>query len=408
MKSDKELNIQPPFYDSRGNLIEISFGYFTSIVQYTSNKRIPFDEFLQWSTNHQNKCIMIQHKGNELCLNQDCLEKSFVFVLSHARIHKIILLLKAPPRCYTTPQRRGQFRQRQLAFGMIDEFCLANNSAVCLQFNRSESINACQKFLIEVMQLDCHYAQINCIPMPNQTYHFNNIGLDFWSSYAFQMLLSVGYRVTRQITAITIMKIKQLSDASNGQQHINHPCYLKLTALYYNARHSHFFDINLAFDQIQSIPSGVIMEKWEYVPRIYLTPYGVYPLPIKPMRGNRILRERTRFGPPEHFCRVIIRDVDMGQPQQDFIKINEQWIKSLFIGNVNIPIGNHAFYFLLCSNSQLRDRSFWFYAPYGRCQAEHIRRWMGDFSHEQCVGARIARMALSLTGTTATIKVLKI
>ena len=50
------------------------------------------------------------------------------------------------------------------------------------------------------------------------------------------------------------------------------------------------------------------------------------------MRGNRILRERQLFGPAENFCRVIIRDVDLGQPQKDFMKINEQWIKNLIIG----------------------------------------------------------------------------
>jgi hypothetical protein len=32
---------------------------------------------------------------------------------------------------------------------------------------------------------------------------------------------------------------------------------------------------------------------------------------------------------------------------------------------------------------------------------------MGDFSREKCIGAHIARMALSFTGTTATIKVNK-
>jgi hypothetical protein len=125
------------------------------------------------------------------------------------------------------------------------------------------------------------------------------------------------------------------------------------------------------------------------------------------MRGNRILREQQLFGPADHFCRVIIRDIDLGQPQQDFMKIIEQWIKNLLIGADPVTVGDRQFHFLLCSNSQLRDRSFWFHASYGNHGAEDIRQWMGDFSRERCVGTRIARMALSLTGTTPTIKVIE-
>ena len=378
-----------------------------SNLNYTWCKENHLEGEIKWIADYKNKGITINHKRNEFRLNQDCLEKYFISVISQGTIYKIILFLKAPPRCYVAPQYRGQFYQRQLDFGKINQSCLANSSAVCLQFNCAQSINDCLHFLVEVMQMDCHYARMAFTAMLVQISDFNNIELDFWSSYAYQMLLSLGYRIKEQIKRNTIAKIRRLSFESRGQQYSNHPCYLKLTTVYYNARRNYFFDINSAFDQTQPIPSGIILNKWEYVPRIYLTPYGIYPLPIKPMRGNRILRERDLFGPGEHFCRVIIRDVDLTQPQQDFMKINEQWIKYLFVGNSYITIGNRVFYFLLCSNSQLRDRSFWFHAPYRNYRAENILEWMGDFSHEKCVGTRISRMALPLTGTTATIEVLE-
>jgi hypothetical protein len=243
--------------------------------------------------------------------------------------------------------------------------------------------------------------------MSPQTWHFNHILADFWSSYAYQMLLALGYRIRCRITPNTIGKIIKLSNSSQGKPYSNNPCYLKLLVLYYRALHNHFFDINEEFDGIQPMPSSVILDKWFYVPRIYLTPYGIYPLPVKPIRGNRILREQQLFGPADHFCRVIIRDVDLGQPRQKFMKINEQWIKNLLIGVDSITVGDRQFHFLLCSNSQLRDRSFWFHASYENRRAEDIRQWMGDFSHETCVGKRIARMALSLTGTTPTIRVIE-
>lgn len=406
-KSMEGTACQAPILDCSANLIEISFGYFISNLNYTWCKENRLGGDIIWVSNNKNKYLALKHRRNELRLSQDCLEKYFISVIDHCTTYKIILFLKASPRCYIAPQRIGQFYQRQLDFGRISQSCLPNSTAVCLQFDSAQSINTCLQFLVDVMHMDCHYARISFTTMPVHVRSVNNIRLDFWSGYAYRMLLSLGYRITEQIKEATLNKIQRLSYESTGQQYFNHSCYLKLTTAYYNARRNYFFDINSAFDQTPSIPSSVILDKWEYVPRIYLTPYGVYPLSIKPMRGNRILRQRELFGPGEHFCRVIIRDVDLGQPQQDFMRISEQWIKSLFVGNDSIIVGNRAFEFLLCSNSQLRDRSFWFYASYGDCQAENIREWMGDFSREKCVGTRIARMALSLTGTTETITVLE-
>jgi hypothetical protein len=404
-KSVEQSEVPLNTVDVYDNLAEVSLGCLTSNLNYYWSERIKNYNLLQWQTNTHEKYLAIRYKNNELRLIQDCLMKYFIVSTAYHGIYMIILPLKAPPRCYLMPPNPGHFHQRKLTFAIINASCLADSSAICLRFSSQNSLSACTKFLISVMNLDCHNGPIRCDQMSPQTWHFDHILSDFWSSYAYQMLLALGYRIKRQITPNTLQKIMKLSNSSRGEPYSNHPCYLKLIALYYRARHNHFFDINEEFDNIQPMPSSVILDKWEYVPRIYLTPYGVYPLSVKPMRGNRILREPQLFGPTDHFCRVIIRDIDLGQPQQDFMKINEQWIKSLLVGADSIIVGDRKFDFLLCSNSQLRDRSFWFHAFYNNHGAEDIRRWMGDFSHEKCVGTRIARMALSLTGTTATIKV---
>jgi hypothetical protein len=101
----------------------------------------------------------------------------------------------------------------------------------------------------------------------------------------------------------------------------------------------------------------------------------------------------------------MIRDVDLGTARQEFIKINEQWIKNLIVAKDHISVGDRQFQFLLCSNSQLKDRSFWFHSPYLGRTVVDIRLWMGDFSRETCIGTRIARMALTLTATTSSITV---
>lgn len=405
LKSVEEPGMQTNIIDISGNLREISFGYQQSITNYIWSKRICNYKLLKWKTDIRQKYLAIQYENYELRLNQDCLEKYFIMSTGNGGNHTIILPLKAPPRCYILPRRPGQFYERTLAFSMIDTLCLADSLTACLKFCDQNTLIACVEFLVDVIKLDCHSGHINCFEMPMQTPYFDHVLSDFWSSYAYQMLQGLGYRIKRQITLNIQRKIMKLSFLSKDQQYANHQCYLKLITLYYRARYNKFFDINKEFDNIEPISSSVVLSKWEYVPRIYLTPYGVFPLAIKPMRGNRILREKQFFGPSENFCRVLIRDVDLGLPQNDFMRINERWIKTLIIGNDNIKVGDRQFHFLLCSNSQLRDRSFWFYSSYQNLQAEHIRQWMGDFSSETCVGTRIARMALSLTGTTATIKV---
>jgi hypothetical protein len=402
-EAEGELNNSDKF----GHLVEVSFGYLPSTAVYSWNKKIQNYNLLKWQTNIREKYLAIKYQTNELRLNQECLDNYFVVSTAYAGIHMLILPLKAPPRCYILPRRPGQYHKRTLEFGMIDRLCLADSSALCLQFRSQNTLGAFAEFLINVIKLDCHTGSINSVEMSGQSQHFNQNLSDFWSNYAYQMLLALGYRMKHQLTFDTHRKIVELSNLSRGKQYSNHECYLKLMAIYYRARHNRFFDINKEFDSIRPIPSSVVLDKWEYVPRVYLTPYGIFPLPIKPMRGNRILRERQSFGPSENFCRVIIRDVDLGQPQNDFMKINERWIKDLIIGDSHIIVGDRPFHFLLCSNSQLRDRSFWFHASFNGRGADHIRQWMGDFSSEKCIGTRIARMALSLTGTTATITVKK-
>ncbi|CAF3551139.1 unnamed protein product [Adineta steineri] len=397
--------------NENGNLIRILFGYLETNVSYCWIKQISNKwHSLEWKTDINRKYVAVTFKNGEnmieVRLNQECLDKYFMISTHNTGNHVIILPLKTAPRCYNIPLGQRQTYQRILDFGEIDGVCLSNSSAICLQFMDQESLIICKNFLQNIMKLDCHFGPINCVEVSSQALNFDDILSDFWSDYAFKMLLILGYRIKNQITELTLGKIHQLSDLSRDEQYPKHQCYSKLLALYYKVRHNRFCDINEEFDKIQSILPSAMMDKWIYVPRAYLTPYGLVPLSVKSMRGNRVLREQELFGPPENYCRIIIRDVDLGQPQQDLMRISEQWIKNLIIGKNFITIGNRQFSFLLCSNSQLRDKSFWFHAPYFGRTAEDIRKWMGDFSHEKCVGTLISRMGLPFTGTTATIKLL--
>lgn len=397
LKPDTNVLIQQDYSNVSILVNEVSFGYLKSMNEFHREKSI---YNLSWKVDMKKNYIAIQWRDKQLRLTSDCLER---YCISSA--DKIILPLKASPRCYRLARQRKQWDTRLLDFANIDCDCLADTSAICLQFASNEALPLCLQILNNMFKLDCHTTLIGYSEMTRQNVQLKNSLFDFWSNYAFTMLLSLGFRVKKELTTTTVTKIQQLSVNSRGEPYSQHPCYLKLVAVYYRVKQDRFIDINTEFDKIPPMAPSTPLKNWEYVPRIYLTPYGIYPLSIKPMKGNRIIREKKRFGSSENFCRVIIRDIDLGTPQTDFMSINEQWIKDLITERTSISIGNLSFQFLLCSNSQLRDKSFWFYAPYKDWNAERIRRWMGDFSHEKCVGARIARMALSLTGTTATIRV---
>ena len=87
-----------------------------------------------------------------------------------------------------------------LILKIIDASCLADSSAIIFTISQPKSLAACVEFLINVMKLDCHKGPINCVEMSIQTLHYNHILSDFWSSYAYQMLLALGYRIKCQIT----------------------------------------------------------------------------------------------------------------------------------------------------------------------------------------------------------------
>jgi hypothetical protein len=392
-----------------GYLADTLFGFLPSNINYAWNERILYDYHnLQWQINPLQQYLLITYQTKALRFNKDCLMKYFIISTAYPGAHIIILPLKAPPRCFTYSSNSGRFNSRTIGHGIFSTSCLADSSAAWLQFYDKNSLLFCGDFLIKVLNMDCHYGPIRCDQMSPRTRLANLTSSDFWSNYAYHMLLALGYRIKSQITVNTLKKIIDLSSRSQGKPYSANECYLKLIAIYYRAFRNHFFDINQEFDSIQPMPPSVILDEWEYVPRIYLTPYGVYPLPVNPLRGNRILRERQLFGPREHFCQVMLRDIDFGPARHTFIKekTNEQWIKNLFCGVDTITVGNRKFHFLLCSSSQLRDRSFWFHAPYENRTAHDIRQWMGDFSHEKSVATRIARMALTFTGTTPTITVI--
>ena len=93
---------------------------------------------------------------------------------------------------------------------MISSSCLANSSTLCLKFSNRKSFIDCLKFLKDAIKLDYHEAPINRLQITRPLLESNHILFDFWSSYAFQMLLTLGDRIRCQMTSEIFHKINTI------------------------------------------------------------------------------------------------------------------------------------------------------------------------------------------------------
>lgn len=141
-----------------------------------------------------------------------------------------------------------------------------------------------------------------------------------------------------------------------------------------------------------------------YVPRVIVTPTQILPQPMRPMKENRVLRG-GRFGSSFAFCRVLLRDEDFVTMSAETVEQCRERILDLI--KQDLTIAQTDYEYLHCSNSQLRDRSFWFYKPNNGNTAETIRQWMGNFRHEYSVSSYVTRMALCFTGSIKTFTIQK-
>ena len=175
---------------------------------------------------------------------------------------------------------------------------------------------------------------------------------------------------------------------------------------------------HVSFDQQRSLDSIDVNEV--YIPAVTITPTTIRVKPLKLCRSNRVLRAKEKFGTAvEHFVLVDIRD-ENGRALQGFHfkDLRDEFIKYLRRdvnrSRSNSPTGftlmgdDRQYHYLHHSQSQLRERQFWFYHhdPNGsNCSHEEAYEWMGNFTGEPNPAKRAARIALCFSTTKVTVEV---
>uniref|UniRef100_A0A2L2Y470 RNA-dependent RNA polymerase n=1 Tax=Parasteatoda tepidariorum TaxID=114398 RepID=A0A2L2Y470_PARTP len=148
----------------------------------------------------------------------------------------------------------------------------------------------------------------------------------------------------------------------------------------------------------------IVPEKCRLIRRITVTPTRQLLWPPEIMFGNRVLRKFD----PEYAIRVSFRDDDNSRLSFNAANaepnILEYSIRKPM--STGILIGSRHYEFLAWSNSQIRDHGIWTYARDTEGNTvQHIRSWMGDFSHIHSVPKYMARMGQCFSQTEDAVTV---
>ena len=348
----------------------------------------------------ERKEVIVRKGPDELRLAEKGLDSYFVI----DRSGWFFIPLKKPVCCFRT----GTGRYPDQAFTFTDAItsqCLGDTTTLCLC--PAERALKLKEFLIDELHLACFYAVLPMVMTHRE--HATNDQLqprtNFLANYSWQMVLSLGFHVKHRLTGNFMHQVNRLAHQSNGDSYPDHRFYRKMLAVYFLAKKNRFFDIVKGFSSVKPQWLPEMQASYDYIPRLFLTPYGQYPRPLKPLRGNRVLRQQARFGPTiEHFCRVMLRDCDMSMVKDNLINAWRDSLRAILMDR-GLHVGQRQYFFLLFSNSQLRDRSLCFYRQYGQMTVAKIHRWMGEFQHEKSIGTRLARMAQCFTSTMHGIEV---
>ncbi|CAF4464927.1 unnamed protein product, partial [Didymodactylos carnosus] len=119
---------------------------------------------------------------------------------------------------------------------------------------------------------------------------------------------------------------------------------------------------------------------------------------------NRVLRE-PKFGSRMNFALVEIRD-EASKMLHSFEYRDLRNVLENYLANGFDITDNRIYKYLHHSQSQLKEKQFWFYYHDENCLSlEDAYVWMGSFSKERVVAKHAARIALCFTSTEATISI---
>ncbi|KAJ2957340.1 hypothetical protein NQZ79_g6942 [Umbelopsis isabellina] len=143
--------------------------------------------------------------------------------------------------------------------------------------------------------------------------------------------------------------------------------------------------------------------QYAFIRKFLVTPSTMYPQIPNMETTNRVVRHFHQYA--DRFARVQFLDDSLGRvggSNRGFS--NEAIYNRIFdVLQNGIQVGSRRYEFLAFSSSQLREHGCWFFAPTKDLRANHIRAWMGNFSHVRIVAKHSARMGQCFSSTQAVL-----
>ncbi|XP_062596258.1 uncharacterized protein LOC134257682 [Saccostrea cucullata] len=220
----------------------------------------------------------------------------------------------------------------------------------------------------------------------------------FEIAYAWESLCSQGFKVVDHLTKAVVEEIISLQ---NSPEVIHN-----MVGLIAEKPFIHFISdlceaikmTNITENENNNdIPGNLTMVRC-----VLLTPTKRVFLPKELVSQNRILRQYNE----DYFIRLVYRDEDyqkLTETQSETLNKVLADMKRIFVDG--FIIHNRHYEFLGCSNSQLREHSFWFFSSYDGITADGIRQRAGDLSKERCVASYVSRFGLCFSASQHTLNV---
>ena len=317
-----------------------------------------------------------------------------------------------PPGCYFPVI---QFSVR------IDRFKCRPNAAGDTRNQMRQTLIALIDFLRAHNIVIC-YGKIYSEPGPHPHLFFREKLPNFpqlISKYSWQMLSINGYGLQLRIDDKFIERLHDLQSDKNAEELFYRVCvylsrifslkpFLNIDQeLKHAITESRRKRDNASYGMVRKLDCEGDNEM--YVPSVTITPTTIRVKPLKLCRTNRVLRATEVFGKAvEHFILVDIRD-ENGQALQSY-HFGDLHVSLLAYLETGFSLMNddRNYTYLHHSQSQLRERQFWFYHhdPIINYSSTDAYEWMGDFSKERNPAKYAARIALCFSTTKATVRVI--
>ncbi|KAK7756642.1 hypothetical protein SLS62_001479 [Diatrype stigma] len=229
----------------------------------------------------------------------------------------------------------------------------------------------------------------------------NDYHLPFAVRYQLEVCISQGVLVDDNITKEFLV---MLSSLAKTHRYLSNPAADLLT--YISDKGQVVYDPMSVFKDRRAFmyrPYFRLPEYCEWVRKVTVTPTTMYMSSPIPETTNRVLRQYRKYA--DRFLRVqfteektlgrLYEDTDSRKKAAIFDRIH----RTLKNG---IELAGRHYEFLAFGNSQFREQGAYFFHPTSDLTCEHIRSWMGDFSHIKVVAKFAARMGQCLS-TTRTV-----